>query len=82
MRRRLVRQRRHVETAEDHERACRAVGIRELVRPPGIGDVDLNHHEIRPIVEREPRHVLVLDHGFVVRREIRGQRGEPEGREE
>jgi hypothetical protein len=59
-------QRRHVQAAQGHVcAALRGSGPR-CVRAPRRGDVDLNHHEIRRVVQVEPFHVLVLDLDFRV----------------
>jgi hypothetical protein len=78
----LVGQRRDVQSAERHERSACAIRVGQPVRAAGVGDVDLNHHEIRPVVELQRRHVLVFEHGFVAGRQIRGQGGEAERRKE
>ncbi len=78
----FLRQRRDVQAAEDDERSASPVVVRQPVRPAGIGDVDLDHDEIGPVVEAEGRHVLVFDHGFVVRRQVRRERREAEWREQ
>jgi len=46
------------------------------------GDVDLNHHEIRRVVQVEHLHVLVLDGHVGLLAKVRGQRGQAERREQ
>jgi hypothetical protein len=82
VRRRLVRQRRDVQAAERDERSPRAVVIGETVGAVGVGDVDLDDDQVRTVVGVEPLDVLVDNHGVVVGRQIRGERGEAERREQ
>ena len=56
--------------------------VGDPVRAVGVGDVDLNDHQIRCVVERERFHMLVHNHGAVVRRQIGGERGQAQRREE
>ena len=82
VRRRLVRQRSDVQSAERDERAARTVEVGQSVGAVRVRDVDLDHDEVRRIVERQRLDVLVLDHGAVVRGQVGGQRGEAERRKE
>jgi len=78
----FFRQRCHMESAECHERSAGAIGIREPVRATGVRDVDLNHHQVRPVVELQGRDVLVFEHGLIVRRQIGGEGREAERRKQ
>src|SRR6185369_6893332 len=85
VRRGLVRQRRDMQPAERDVDAPRAVRIGERVRSPRAGDVHLNHDQvqsIRVVGGRGALHVLVDDHGVVVRSEIGRQGSQAERREE
>jgi hypothetical protein len=75
---RLVRQRGDVEAAERHVGAPLSVVIRYPVRPVRVGDVDLQDHEIGPILQVELFDVLVLDPDLEVGIEIGRQRRQPE----
>jgi hypothetical protein len=33
--------------------------VSDGIGPPGIGDVDLDHHKVRPVAEVERLHMLV-----------------------
>ncbi len=50
-----------MESAEHHVRAAGAVVVGEGVGTVGGGDVDLDAHEFRVVVEIEFLHVLVLE---------------------
>ncbi len=82
MRLRLLGERGDVKSAERHEAALGAVVVGDAIRAGGVGDVDLDHDQVGPIVGVEPLDVLVDDHGFVVGRQIRGERGQTERREQ
>ena len=56
--------------------------VRDAIRAVGVGDVDLDHDQVGPVVGIERLDVLVDDHGLVVRRQVRGQRGQAERREQ
>ncbi len=71
-----------MEAAKGDEDALGSVRIGDPVRASRVGDVDLDDDEVRQIVGVDRRHVLVHDHGLVVRPQRGGQRGEAEGREE
>jgi len=78
----LVGQRGHVQAAERHEGSARPVVVGDPVRAQGVGDVNLNQHEIRPVVDVQRCHVLVHQHRFVVRIEEGRERGQPEWRKQ
>ena len=79
----LVGQRGHVQPAERDEHAAGTVRVGQLVRAAGRGDVDLDHHEVGPVVvEVEPPHVLVPDPHLVVRAQVPGQRRQAQRREQ
>ncbi len=62
MRRCLEWQRRHVQAAEGDEAAQCAVAIRQAVGPIRVGDVDLDHDQVRlVVVEDERLDVLVFE---------------------
>ena len=71
-----------MESAERDERAASAIGVGQLVRAPGIRDVDLNHHKVGTVVELQRRDVLVFEHGFVIGGQVGGERRESERRKE
>jgi hypothetical protein len=71
-----------VESPERHERSAGAIGIRQLIRATGIRDVDLNHHQVRPVVELQGRDVLVFEHGVVIGGQIGCEGRESERRKE
>lgn len=56
--------------------------VREFIGAIRVGDVNLDHDEVRCVLESEWLYVLVLDYGAVVRRQIRGKSGESKRREE
>ena len=82
VRRRFFGQRRDVQPAEHDERAASPVVVGDRVGAARVGDVDLNDDEVGTIVELQPRHVLVFDHGFVVRPQVGRQRRQPERRKQ
>ena len=78
----FVRQRGHVQAAQAHVAAAPPVMIRQLVGPPGRGDVDLDHHQVGRVVQHQGLDVLVLDRDLVVGRQIAGQGRQAERREQ
>jgi hypothetical protein len=59
------------------------VRVGQLVGPASGGDVDLDHHQVRPVVvQPQPLHVLVVDRDLVVGTQVAGERREPERREQ
>jgi hypothetical protein len=78
----FVGQRGDVQPSERDERAPSTVMIGKRVCPSRAGDVDLNHHQVRTIVEPETRDMFVLDRCCIVRLQVRGERGEPERRKQ
>ena len=80
--RRFVRQRGDVKAAEDDVRAARAVMVGDAVGAVGVGDVDLNDHQVGVIVEVQRLDVLVLKRDLEIGIEIRRQRRQTERREE
>ena len=71
-----------MESAERHERSAGAIGVGKSIRTTGIRDVDLNHHQVRPIVELQRRDVLVFEHSLVAGCQIGGEGRETERRKE
>ena len=78
VRRGFVGKGRDVQAAQRDEDAFRAVCVRQGICASGVGDVDLNRHQIRTIVGRQRADMLVHDRGLVVRVEVGGEGGEPE----
>ena len=78
----LVGQRGDVEPPEDHVRATAPIVIRDLVGAICIGDVDLDHDQVRVVVQIQLFDVFVLERDVEVRVEIRGEGGETERRKE
>ena len=74
----FVGQGRDVQAAHRHERAPRPIVVGDAVGPIGIGDVGLDHHEIRPVVEGERLDMFVHENRLFVWREKRRERGEAE----
>src|SRR5262245_53424614 len=56
--------------------------IRDAVSPIGVGDVDLDQHQVGRVVEAERGDVLVDDLGLVVRRQIARDGRKPERRKQ
>jgi hypothetical protein len=73
---------RDVQAPERHIGALPPVVVGEAISAPGRGDVDLDHHEVGLVVERQPLDVLVLERDLVVVAQIAGKSGQAEGREE
>jgi hypothetical protein len=48
----------------------------------GVGDVDLDRHQVRLIVQAKRLDVLVDDHGLVLRTQAGGQRRQAQRREQ
>src|SRR6185437_13901909 len=70
------------QSAKADESPTFPIKVCESVGAVRIGDVNLDDHKIRAVVESEWLYVLVFDDGTVIRREICGQRGESEWRKE
>lgn len=79
---RLLRQRGGVQAPHGHVRAAAAVVVGELVGAAGGGDVGLDHHEVRGVVQVQALHVLVLDRHLDVVGEVARQRRQAERREQ
>ena len=58
----------------------RAVVVRDAIGTVRRGDVDLDDHQVRRVVQVERLHVLVLNLHVVVLAQVRGQRGQAERR--
>ena len=71
-----------MQAAKRDEDAARAVVISDAIGAAGVGDVDLNDDEIGLVVEGQGLDVLVNDGRLVVGRQVGGERGETERREE
>ena len=56
--------------------------IRELVGAIGVGDIDLNDYQIRPIIELQILDMFVLQRNVEIGIEIGGEGGEAERRKE
>ena len=80
--RRLLGQRGDVQAAERDVGALGAVVVGERVGAGGRGDVDLDDHQVRLVVQVEPLHMLVLERHLVVVIQIAGERRQAERREE
>jgi len=80
--RRLLRQRGHVQAAEDDISALRAIVVGQPIRAAGGGDVDLDDDEVRLVGEIELLDMLVLHHDVVIGPQIRGQGREAQRREQ
>jgi hypothetical protein len=72
----FIRQGGDVKAAEKHVRATPAVVVSDLIRAIGVGDVNLNDHQVRLVVQGEPLDVLVVQGNLQIRIEIRGERGQ------
>ncbi len=70
---RLIRQRCDVEATEQYVGTTRTIVVCDLVRAIGVGDVDLNDHQVWLVVEVELLDVLVLQGDLEVGIEIRGE---------
>jgi hypothetical protein len=82
VRRGLLGQRGDVQTSERDVDPPAPVVVREPVRPRGRGDVDLDHHQVRAVVDAERLDVLVLQVHLGIGRQVARQRGEAEGRKQ
>jgi hypothetical protein len=71
-----------VQAAKRDEDSLRAIVVGNSVSAIGIGDVDLDHYEIRPVVDVKALNVFIADDGLVIGAQISGERGEAERREE
>jgi hypothetical protein len=71
-----------VQPAEGHIGAAAPVVIRNRIRAPRRRDVDLNHHQIRLVVEVQALDVLVLNLDVPVGRQVPGESRQTEGRKE
>ena len=78
----FVRQRGDVQPPKHDVRSARPVVVRDAIGPIGIGDVDLDDHEIGVVVQVERLHVLVLQGDVEIRVEIGRQRGQAERRKQ
>src|SRR5947208_250777 len=78
----FIRQRRNVEAAERDVGAARTIVVGDSVRAIGVGDVDLNDHQVGSIVEIERLDVLILQSDFEVGIEVRGESRQAQGRKE
>src|SRR5581483_3623153 len=67
-----------MKSAERDVAPLAAIVVRDAIGPMSGRDIDLNHHQVRLVVEVEPFDVLILDVDLVVRIEVAGQRGEAE----
>jgi hypothetical protein len=79
---RFLGKRGDVQAAEGYVRTLPPVVIRERVRAIRRGDVDLDHHQVRLVVEGEPLDVLVLNGDPVVIRKMSRERGQAERRKQ
>jgi hypothetical protein len=57
-----------MESTETDKRTLVTVVVRNPIRPIGVGDVNLNYHQVRCVVECERLHMFVHNHGVVVSR--------------
>ena len=71
-----------MEPAERDEGALRPIMVRQAIRAVRVGDVNLDHHEVRAVIGIERFNVLVDDYRLIVRRQVRGERGQTERREQ
>ena len=76
---RFIRQGCDVEATEQYVGPARTIAVGDLVRPIGVGDVDLNDHEIRLVVEVDLLDVLILQRDLEVRIEVRSERSQAKG---
>src|SRR5207248_6781246 len=68
--------------AQRHVGAAGAVASGDLIRAIRVRDVDLNDDQVRFVIEIELLDMLVLQRNLESRIEVRGQRGQSEGRKE
>src|ERR1700722_2205200 len=78
----LYRQRRHMQPAQADKRSLAPVMIGNPVRPVCIGDVNLDHDQLRRVTKRERLHMLVHNGGVVIGREVGGERGQAQRRKQ
>ena len=78
----LFRERGYMQPTQANEGSFRAVVVRNPVSAMGIRNVDLNHHQVGNIVEREPFYMLVHNEPTIVPREIRCQRSKAQRRKQ
>jgi hypothetical protein len=57
-----------MQTAKTYEDSPSPIVIGNLVRSLGVGDIDLNYHKIRVVIEGEGRNMFIDDNGLVVGR--------------
>jgi hypothetical protein len=72
----------HMQSAEADKCSTFSIMVCELVGAVRIGDVDLDHHQIRRVVDSERLYVLVLDDSMVIRGQIRSKGRESQRREQ
>src|SRR4029453_10927745 len=70
----FIRKRRDVQATEHDICSTRTIMVGDPVRTISIGDVNMNNHQVRLIVEVELLNVLILQGDLEVRIEIRSQR--------
>jgi len=71
-----------METAERDAHAASAIPVRDLVGATSRRDIDLDHDEVRLVIERDLLDVLVPDRDVSVIGEVTGERCEPKRRKQ
>ena len=81
----FIRQGGDVQAAEDDEDTDGAIAIGQGICAFRVGDVDLNRDQVQALLTVHSRamlHVLIDDHRFIVRPEIRGEGCQAERRKQ
>ena len=78
----FVRQRGHMQATEGDPATACAVEIGNLVGPIGVGDVHLDHHQFRIVVEAQGFHMLVDQSQFIGRLAISREGRQPQRRKQ
>ena len=66
----FIRQRCNMQAAERYVGSTRTIVVRDPVRPIGIGDIDLNDHQVGLVVEVELLDVLILQRDLKIRIQV------------
>src|SRR2546423_9329846 len=74
----LVRQRSHMQSSQCDICTPGAIMVGQLISPVSRADIDLDHHQVRIIVQIQLLHMFILDGYLVIFMKIPGQRSQTE----
>src|ERR1051326_2933945 len=75
----LVRQRSYMQSSQCDIGTPGAIMVGQLISPVSRSDIDLDHHQLRVIVQIQLLHMFILDSYLVIFMQISGQRSQAEG---